>query len=42
MLVTNGVKTRNISSEKLPEYAAKGYSEVKTPEKPKAPTKARK
>lgn len=42
MLVSNGTKTRNISSEKLPEYVAKGYKEVKTPEKPKTATKARK
>jgi hypothetical protein len=42
MLITNGTKTRNISSVKLPEYVAKGYWEVKTPEKPKTPTKAKK
>ena len=40
MLVSNGIITRNISDEQLPEYAAKGYKEVKAPEgktsKPKA------
>ena len=42
MLITNGKTTRNISAHKLPEYTAKGYAEVKTPEKPKAPKKAEK
>lgn len=39
MLVTNGEITRNIASEKLPEYAAKGYKEVKIPSVPKPPKK---
>lgn len=42
MLITNGTKTRNISSERLPEYVAKGYKEVKTPEKPKTAEKGKK
>jgi hypothetical protein len=42
MLITNGTKTRNIDAQKLPEYAAKGYAEVKTPEKPKTPQKGKK
>ena len=43
MLITNGTKTRNIASEKLPEYQAKGYWEAKnTTEKPKAPQKPKK
>lgn len=33
MLITNGIKTRNIDGKKLPEYAAKGYEEVKEPTK---------
>lgn len=41
MLITNGKITRNIASEKLPEYAAKGYTEVKTPSVPKTPKKGK-
>lgn len=41
MLISNGFKTRNIASEKLPEYIAKGYKEVKTTETLKKPTKAK-
>jgi hypothetical protein len=41
MLITNGTKTRNISSDRLPEYIDKGYKEVKTPEIKKQPTKAK-
>jgi len=29
MLITNGVVTRNIEAEQLPEYKAKGYEPVK-------------
>lgn len=36
MLITNGIITRNINEKKLPEYTAKGYTEVKqTTENPK-------
>lgn len=28
MLITNGIVTRNIEAEKLPEYQAKGYAAV--------------
>ena len=35
MLITNGTTTRNIAAARLPEYMAKGYKEVKAPEKPK-------
>ena len=42
MLITNGTITRQINAQRLPEYKAKGYTEVKTPEKPKAPKKAEK
>ena len=41
MLVTNGKITRNIAGEKLPEYAAKGYTEVKIPVAPKPPKKGK-
>lgn len=41
MLITNGTITRDISSAKLREYEAKGYKEVKTPEKPKTPKKGK-
>lgn len=41
MLITNGIKTRNIPDKKLPEYVAKGYTEVKTLEKPKTPKKGK-
>lgn len=38
MLITNGVITRNIAADKLPEYKAKGYStvEVEAPKPKKA------
>lgn len=37
MLVSNGVKTRNISEKQKAEYARLGYTEVKKPiEKPVA------
>lgn len=42
MIVSNGNITRNISEKQLHEYALKGYKELKTPEKPKAPEKAKK
>lgn len=49
MLITNGKITRNISAGQLPEYKAKGYTEVKVatdttepPAKPKAPLKGKK
>lgn len=42
MLVTNGKTTRNITASQLPEYGAKGYKEVKTPEKPKTVEKGKK
>lgn len=42
MLVTNGKITRNITALQLPEYEAKGYKEVKTPEKPKTAEKGKK
>ena len=29
MIITNGVITRNIADEQLPEYKAKGYEAVK-------------
>ena len=29
MLISNGIVNRNINPAKLPEYAAKGYKEVK-------------
>lgn len=29
MLISNGVTTRNIAEEQLPEYKAKGYEVVK-------------
>lgn len=35
MLITNGTTTRNIAAARLPEYVAKGYKEIKAPEKPK-------
>lgn len=35
MLITNGTKTRNIDPNKLPEYVAKGYTDVKTSDKTK-------
>lgn len=41
MLITNGKITRNIASEKLPEYKAKGYAEVNTPSAPKPPKKGK-
>lgn len=41
MLVTNGIITRNITEKQLPEYAVKGYTEVKTPETPKPPKKGK-
>lgn len=43
MLITNGKVTRNIKADKMPEYAAKGYTEVKqSSEKPKAPKTGKK
>lgn len=49
MLITNGSITRNIAVSQLPEYKAKGYTEVKPvvtnnepPAKPKAPQKGKK
>ncbi len=42
MLITNGIITRNISVEKLPEYVAKGYKKVEVPEKPETPKKGKK
>lgn len=42
MLITNGKTTRNIDAKKLPEYKAKGYTEVNIPEKPKTPEKGKK
>ena len=43
MLITNGVITRNIAADKLPEYKAKGYStvEVEAPAKPKKAAKTK-
>lgn len=35
MLITNGTVTRDIDEKRLPEYAVKGYKEVKPAEKPK-------
>ena len=32
MLISNGIVNRNINPAKLPEYAAKGYKEVKPAE----------
>lgn len=34
MLITNGIITRNIAAEQLPEYVAKGYAAVKTAAQP--------
>lgn len=31
MLITNGIVTRNISESRLPEYKAKGYTEIISP-----------
>ena len=31
MLITNGITTRNISESSLPEYKAKGYTEIIPP-----------
>ena len=42
MLITNGIVYRNINPSRLSEYAAKGYTEVKTPEEKKAPEKGKK
>lgn len=49
MLITNGRITRNISASQMPEYKAKGYTEVNVaadttepPAKPKAPAKGKK
>lgn len=42
MLVTNGIITRNISDKQLPEYAAKGYKEVKAKAKTSETPKAKK
>lgn len=50
MLITNGKITRNISVSQLPEYKAKGYTEVRPavaettepPAKPKTPQKGKK
>jgi hypothetical protein len=40
MLISNGVKTRNIAENQLPEYKAKGYEVVNTATStPKKPTK---
>lgn len=39
MLITNGIITRNIAAEQLPEYVAKGYAVVKTTAQPKAKPK---
>ena len=49
MLITNGSITRNIAVSQMPEYAAKGYKEVKAEpklsekpiEKPKPTKKAK-
>lgn len=41
MLITNGKVCRNIDPKKLPEYAAKGYTEVKETVKPAPKTKAK-
>ena len=41
MLITNGIVTRNIDAKQLPEYVAKGYTEVKA-DKPKAEVKPKK
>jgi len=41
MLITNGIITRNIEAEQLPEYKAKGYREAETP-KPKTSKKTTK
>ena len=41
MLITNGTITRNIPAERLPEYVAKGYTEVKAPEEKKTPKKGK-
>ena len=42
MFITNGTVTRNIDEKRLPEYAAKGYKEVKPEEKPKPAEKPKK